>query len=304
MTTCSLQPPFPIAHPTLRWAGGKRRLLPIILASMPRTYGRYLEPFIGGGAVMLANAKSGQGCVIGDSLPILTNLYRVTRDAPHDLQTAVAKYEGQRNRSAFERIRAQIPVTPVEQAAWLLYISRVGYNGLLRMNQEGICNTSWDGQSAAPILDVGNVTAVHQRLQGMTILTESYVTTCAQAKAGDFVFLDPPRIDSRTASSFDQYSPLRFTLDDHQRLANLIDDLTCRGVYVMVTNSDSPTTRGLYRNLKLRTMNEKHNFLTTAQSEGKRRKILAVNYPIEWMAHPWYLNEHSWIVPPSSVSRG
>jgi DNA adenine methylase len=288
----------------LRWAGGKRRLLPVILAAMPRTYGRYFEPFIGGGAVMLANAKPGHDCTIGDALPILTNLYRVTRDAPSDLVAAVAKYEGQRSRDEFERIRTQIPVTPVEQAAWLLFISRVGYNGLLRVNQEGICNTSWDEQSTAPIVDIGNVMAVHKRLQGVTILTESFSTTCAQARAGDFVYLDPPRIDMNTASLFDRYSPLRFSFDDHQRLVNLIDDLTSRGVYVMVTNSDSPITRDLYRNLNMRTVNEKNNFLTPAQSGRKHKKILAVNYPIEWMAHPWFLIEHSWIVQPLSVEGG
>lgn len=239
--------------PFVKWAGGKRQLLPQIKERMPEKYNNYYEPFVGGGAVtfelMPANA------LINDINKALINAYRQICNAPEAFLKAVKKldakmwedgkeyYYSLRERYNDKLMKAEYDI---ELAALFVFINKHCFNGLYRVNGKGLFNVPYNN-SRRPSVDEGVIMAVSRYLQGVIITDGDFEEACKDAGKGDFVFMDSPYAPLNP-TSFESYTKEGFDIESHKRLAKLFDELTDRGCYCMLTNHNTDLISELYGN--------------------------------------------------------
>jgi DNA adenine methylase len=239
-------------RPILKWAGGKRSLVPRILEELPEQIDTYYEPFVGGAAVFLAlaEAKRFKRAVITDKNAQLINMYTVVRD---DLGKLLKKLEGLQNRTSEEdyySIRAGKPKNRIDRAARLIYLNKTGYNGLYRVNSKGGFNVPYGRYKRPKIYDPERLAHAASYLQDVTIRVADFEEACAEAKRGDAVYLDPPYLPLSKTASFSAYHSEAFGMPEHQRLAKVFAKLLRRGVTAVLSNSATPETRALYQSFK------------------------------------------------------
>jgi DNA adenine methylase len=243
-----------IARPFVKAVGGKTFLLPEILARLPAKINTYYEPFVGGGAVFfaLASERRFKQAVIGDANEELMNLYSMIRKNPYDLTELLDHGFGQDEKSYY-KIRAQDPgaLNPLARAARTLYLNKVGFNGLYRVNKKGVFNVPWGKQEGRTILDEENMLACCDALGRAALTALDFEQTVALAKRGDTVYFDPPYIPLTPTANFTTYTAGGFTLEDQTRLRDVAKKLDAKGVRVLLSNSDTPLTRKLYRGFKI-----------------------------------------------------
>ncbi|MEX2080904.1 MAG: Dam family site-specific DNA-(adenine-N6)-methyltransferase [Dehalococcoidia bacterium] len=244
------------SRPFLKWAGGKGRLAPLIAERAPVAFGRYFEPFLGGGAVFFALARGGavrSGATLSDLNAELMQTYAAVRDRRlllgRELERLAEGYDrqGQAGRAAFYYThRKATPAGRVERAARLIFLNRTCYNGLYRVNRAGDFNVP-HGRYVRPRLhDAENLAACSAALRGVELRTEDFERTCARARPGDFIYLDPPYQPLSATSRFTSYTSASFGPVEHERLAAAFEQLSARGVAALLSNSDHPAIRALY----------------------------------------------------------
>jgi DNA adenine methylase len=266
-------------RPILKWAGGKRSLVPRILQELPKRISTYYEPFVGGAAVFLALAqeKRFECAVITDKNKELINLYTVVRD---DLGKLLKKLEVLQHRTSEEdyyEIRSSKPRSDVERAARLIYLNKTGYNGLYRVNSSGGFNVPYGRYKRPKIYDperLGDMAAV---LQDVKIEVADFEESCAKAAKGDAVYLDPPYLPVSKTASFSAYHYEAFGLPEHQRLARLFDKLAKRGVCAVLSNSATPETRELYKRHKAADVHVRRPINSVASRRGAVAELLVVS---------------------------
>jgi DNA adenine methylase len=259
MTTRALTPaPDPtlvVAHPFVKIAGGKRKLLPLLREHVPGGFYRpqfkstatYFEPFVGGGALFFDLEYP--RCVLGDTCTPLVTAYRTIRDSVTTVITLLSALSGSNDKESYYRIRERnFEVgTEAERAAEFLYANRVCFNGLFRVNKSGRFNVPFGDNPKATICDEDNLRAVSRRLQGVELRQADFASAVADAREGDFVYFDPPYAPISKTSNFTGYSSGGFTDKDQERLRDLLLDLKwARGVHVVLSNSSAPLVRDLY----------------------------------------------------------
>lgn len=287
-----------VASPFLRWAGGKRTLQQLIVDAFPTDFDpaqhRYFEPFVGGCAVMFASEAfiPGHRVVINDANRELATTYRALRDDVDAVIVDLANYAKQNTLEDYLHARARhLTLTDGELPAWFIYLNKTCFNGLWRVNSSGQYNVPYGKLATPAILDEPTLRAAARRLQGVDIRTGSYIDAVRDATAGDVVYFDPPYLPL-TASSFTKYAKDDFTLNDQRELANLIADLTQRGVRVIMSNAhttvpdpNSTTGTGLTVSiygdvLDLRELHVARSVGASAHTRVRAREILGFNYPL------------------------
>ncbi len=237
----------PKAAPFLKWAGGKRKLVDIIFATAPRSFQRYLEPFVGGGAVALALGY--YPTLLNDSNTELMNTYSIVRDDLENLLALLDEHQKKHSETYFYALRAKSPNTlsPCEQAARFIYLNKTCFNGLYRVNKYGQFNVP-SGRYRNPILyDKDTIFAAAKVLRGAALYAEDYQTFLTEhAQSGDFIYLDPPYMPIGQFSDFKRYTKEQFREDDQHRLAQVYNDLLALGAYPVLSNSYSEFTLSLY----------------------------------------------------------
>lgn len=272
--------------PFLRWAGGKRRLLPELHAALPSTFKRYYEPFLGGGALFWSLDHPGQQCILGDLTADLVASYEQLRDHPDQLIELLHQHGQDTSKDAFLALRASAPAAAVERAARFITLNRTCFNGLYRVNASGQFNVPWGQLKNPTVCDEPLLRADANKLAGTTIRGGGYAETAADARRGDFVYLDPPYIPASDTSNFAAYAKDGFGPRDQEQLAAFIDELTKRGVHVMLSNSDTPLTRQIYRGMDLHTVTVHRSISAKASARGTVTEVLGVNYPLDHMRDP------------------
>lgn len=243
----------PIVAPFVKWAGGKRQLLPQIRERMPQHYNRYFEPFVGGGAVLFDLQP--EHALINDINKALINAYKIICENPEEFLRAVKQLDNEMQQNGKEYyyakredyndklMRAEYDV---ELAALFVFINKHCFNGLYRVNGKGLFNVPYN-QSKCASLDEKLIMDISQVLQGVTILDGDFEDACADAQQGDFIFLDSPYAPLNPAS-FESYTKEGFDMESHRRLARLYDDLTAKGCFCMLTNHNTEFINTLYGN--------------------------------------------------------
>ena len=257
------------SRPLLKWAGGKRQLLPHLRRFYPPAFNRYIEPFFGSGAVFFdlhgAGRLRDREVVLIDSNTDLIGCYETVRAQPdavaielERLATAhaaggQAQYYAVRDEQ-FNPIRdrsraddGRIAYTP-QLAAMLIYLNRTGFNGLFRLNSRGDFNVPAGRYDRPKIVDREKLTRVAEALGAARVRLEwgSFELALAIAEPGDFLYFDPPYAPLSRTANFTSYTAVRFTTTDQQRLQQIVMALAARGCHVLVSNSTADEIAALY----------------------------------------------------------
>ena len=237
----------PKTLPLLKWAGGKRRLLPELRRRMPRLFSRYFEPFAGGAALFFDVRP--QHAVIGDLNDGLVNCYRAVADELSGVIGELRRLASVDGEATFLAVRDRwndrgTTWTPAERAAAFLYLNKTCFNGLWRVNRAGCFNVGWG--KGRYVLDEARLAAASVALRRADIRHSGYRETVADARAGDFVYLDPPYDPVSTTANFAAYTSQRFGEPEQRELEATARELVQRGCHVMISNSDTPMIRDIY----------------------------------------------------------
>ena len=239
--------------PFVKWAGGKRQLLGEILERIPHTFENYIEPFLGGGAVLFALQP--KRALINDINASLIHTYKTIASEPQqfivkikELDSRIAEggkeyyylirdlYNSKLMREEFD----------LELAALFVFLNKHCFNGLYRVNAKGLFNVPYNNSKKSSI-DEEVIFEVSKYLKKLTICLGDFEDACKDAKEGDFIFLDSPYAPLNP-SSFESYTKEGFDMESHVRLSKLFDNLTQKGCYCMLTNHNTEFINDLYRN--------------------------------------------------------
>lgn len=270
--------------PFVKWAGGKRQLLPKIKELLPERFETYYEPFVGGGALLFELKKD--GAIINDINLSLINAYTQIRDNVelfleyiNDLDTKII--DGNKeyyyyirdlyNSKLFEK------KFDTELASMFVFLNKHCFNGLYRVNSKGLFNVPYN-KSIKPSVNRDNIIEISEYLKKITIMNGDFEDCCVNANEGDFIFFDSPYAPLNP-SSFDSYTKEGFEIDEHIRLAELFDELTERGCFCMLTNHNTDLINNLYSNkgYNLEVVKVKR-FINSDSSNRKGEEIIICNY--------------------------
>jgi len=278
--------------PFLKWAGGKSQLLELFEARFPASFGTYFEPFLGGGAVFfhLVSGNRITRAVISDFNKDLMNCYIAVRDHIKALLLGLRELQKHAKnkdfyydvaRKRFNEIRLRTGLEgDVEKASLLFYLNRTCYNGLYRVNRKGEFNVPWGQYKNPGIYDEQNLWAVHQALNrdSIEILCADYREVVRKARAGDFIYLDPPYQPVSSTASFTAYTPESFAWHDQQELAEVFHELHSKGCLLMLSNS--PGVRPLYEgcDYRIEVVKAARAISCVGNRRGPVDELLVVNY--------------------------
>ena len=272
--------------PLVKWAGGKRQLLPHIHAALPaETPRRFYEPFIGGGAVLfsLEPARARVNDLNGE----LINLYEVVRDGVDELIAELAGYPNETEffyalRAADRDAQRFAALSPVERAARTLYLNRTCYNGLYRVNAAGQFNAPFGRYKNPTICDEGTLRAVHRYFADNDVAFSQgdFAAAVAEAREGDFVYFDPPYDPVNVTSSFTGYQKGGFDRTEQERLKEVCDDLDRRGVKFLLSNSATDFIRELYADYEVGIVGATRAINSVGSRRGKVDEVLVRNYEV------------------------
>jgi DNA adenine methylase len=244
-----------VTSPFLKWAGGKGKLARHIAERAPASFGRYHEPFAGGGAAFftLFDTRRVASARLADSNRELMDCYGMVRDRLADLCEALTciseAYLGRDaagRRDYYLEWRAAVPGDAVGRAARLIFLNRTCFNGLYRVNSKGQFNVPHGRYLNPRIIDREGLAAASLALSGAEVVTEDFETACAHARPGDFIYLDPPYYPLSATAHFTSYTSDSFGPAEHARLRDAFEELTRRRVFALLSNSEHPAVRELY----------------------------------------------------------
>jgi len=229
----------------LRWAGGKRLIVPRLLEFLPGSFRTYYEPMLGSGALFF-HLQASQA-VLGDINAELIDFFRVLKRCPYKLLGAIDELRP--SKASYYEVRAAIPSSAMSRAARFYFLVRLSWNGLYRVNKRGLFNVPFGGRTPSILLPRETALAASRSLRTATLLYGDFEQTTASAKEGDLVYFDPPYPKGASWSNgFNRYHETRFTLEDHKRLARHACVLADRGVYVLITEAARRELIRLYPN--------------------------------------------------------
>lgn len=218
-------------QPFTKWTGGKRQLLPIIKSLMPDNYNNYFEPFIGGGALFFD--LSPDKAVINDFNNELINCYQQIKKYPQKLIELLAKHQENNSKEYYLELRSADrdnridKMTNVERAARIMYMLRVDFNGLYRVNSKNQFNVPYGRYKNPKIVDSDLILSISQYLNSnnIKILTGDFEKAVQDVVAGDFVYFDPPYIPLSETSAFTSYTHEGFTYERSSKIKGLLQEI-------------------------------------------------------------------------------
>jgi DNA adenine methylase len=243
-----------VATPVVKWVGGKTKLLPELLSRMPKTFGRYFEPFIGGAAMFFRLAP--ERAVIADVNPDLIALYTTLARDPNAVIKKLVQHRANHDETHYYATREKwnqnhLQWSNAERAATFIYLNKTCFNGLWRVNRSGDFNVPIGRYTDPPICVPDALRAASTVLARAEIRHADYQAAIEDAKAGDFIYFDPPYDPINSTSSFTSYTAGDFGPADQKMLAATAKQLIDRGCKVMLSNNDTPFVRSLYKGLRI-----------------------------------------------------
>lgn len=263
-----------VNRPLLKWAGGKTQLLSEILPKIPKKYGRYIEPFFGGGAVFFA--VSPENGIIADSNPELVNLYRTVAEDVNGVIAQLRNYENTEEMFYAVRSLDRTKLSNIEAAARTIFLNKTCFNGLYRVNKSGQFNVPFGRYKNPKIIDEDSLKAASLLLGRATIICGDYKTVLKEnAQAGDFIFLDPPYLPVSEYADFKRYTKEQFYEEDHVELAGEVKRLHELGCHVVLTNSNHPLVHEHYRKFAVEVVQTKRYI--SCNGKGRTGEDVIVN---------------------------
>lgn len=239
-------------RPFLKWAGGKSRIAKEIVKEFP-DFNKYYEPFLGSGAVYFEVAP--QNGVLNDLNANLITVYKHIKDQPEkiiqEMNNIQKEYNELEAEDEKEKIYYQLrdeynkKEKSIRKSALLVFLNKAGWNGMYRENSKGNFNIPFGKRKQLSIYDEDNILKVSKNIQEMNFMSGNYANALKDAKAGDLIYFDPPYFEA-----FSDYQKQGFTDKDQEELHDLAIELTKRGCFVAISNSNCDKTKDLYKGFK------------------------------------------------------
>lgn len=231
-------------RPFLRWAGSKRRLLSDIVKHVPGRFNTYWEPFLGSGSLYFCLRP--QSARLNDSCAPLVQTYAAVRDGARSVATLAKKHEV--DRETYYKVRRMRPAGRFERAAQFMYLNKTCWNGLYRVNSQGMFNVPYGLPKSANVVDSENLIACGRLLRStdLRLTSEDFESSLKGVSDGDLVFLDPPYVTRHNNNGFVDYNRQLFNWDDQIRLAATAERLKSLGATVIVSNAFHDDVMALY----------------------------------------------------------
>ena len=272
--------------PFVKWAGGKRQLMSELEKNFPTKFGTYLEPFLGGGAVMfdLLTKEHNLKCNVSDLNSDLVLSYVTIRDRLEKLIESLENHSKNYHKDStgyYYEVRNQEPKNQIEKVSRLLFLNKTCFNGLYRVNSKGKFNVPLGRYTNPNIVNKENLQAVSKTLQSdkIKISCRDFSSIIKDAKKGDFVYFDPPYQPVSDTANFTSYTHRDFTEDDLERLADLANQLNSKGCNVMLSNSNSKTVKKLFSSgWKIKEIKANRAINSNSQKRTGHKEIIIKNY--------------------------
>ena len=267
-------------YPIVKWVGGKRQLMFELLKNMPKSYNRYFEPFIGGGALFFELQPD--NAYISDMNEELINLYSVVRDSVDELIEDLSKHEVSKEYFLeirnIDRTEKYSNLSNVERASRFIYLNRTCFNGMYRVNSKGEFNVPFGNYKNPRIIDENNLLNCSELLKETEIKCADFSEILNKVQKNDFVYFDPPYVPLNETSSFTSYTKDGFDIDMQFKLRDVCDELDSMGVRFMLSNSDTKLVKELYANYEIKKVFASRQINANADGRGKITEVLVKNY--------------------------
>ena len=271
-------------NPFVKWAGGKKQLLPRLMEHVPEHYDRYYEPFIGGGAFLLDLQP--QIATINDVNEQLLNVYIQLQTDVEALIAMINELDSvecdkEHYMKMRERYNKKISSGELdtECAALMIWINKHCFNGLYRVNGKGLFNVPYNNKATGTSIDEDNLRAIAHYLSSsdMTILHGDFERACETVRSGDFVYFDSPYVPVSETANFTDYTKDGFSYEDHKRLASLFRELDKRGAMIMLSNHNVPLVHELYDGFQIEEISVRRAINSDA-SKRVGKEVIITNY--------------------------
>ncbi|MEY8000927.1 DNA adenine methylase [Clostridium sp. Mt-5] len=293
-------------RPFLKWAGGKTQLLDEIIKELPvdiKQYRRYVEPFVGAGAVFFYFLENNyfEEYIINDINSKLINLYKVIRDKPEDLiveiqglKTKYLELDTKERKKLFYEIRTNFNnnCSSIKLASYFIFLNKTCFNGLYRENSKGNFNVPFGKYKNPSFFDEIQLRKISRLLNlknsnggfKIKILNKDFSELKEYIDANTFVYCDPP-YRPVTVGGFTSYNKSNFNDKSQILLRDFYKLMDAKGAKVMLSNSDPKNLDEkdtffdeLYSNFNIKKVYSKRNINSVGNRRGKITELLIINY--------------------------
>jgi DNA adenine methylase len=265
-----------MGEPFLKWPGGKRWLTRQYDGLFPATFERYIEPFLGGGAVFFHLAP--RQAILADSNRELINVYQCLKKQAKVIDKRVAALQKMHSADLYYRLRAELPADPVKRAVRFLYLNRTCFNGIYRVNLKGEFNVPMGSKNRVEY-PKGFLETVGNNLRNASIHDWDFEKTIDKAESGDFVYIDPPYTVMHNNNNFVKYNSKLFSWDDQVRLAKAVIRASERGAKIMLSNADHKSVQKLYKGFGDQQPLDRASILAAVPEHRRRTtELIVMNY--------------------------
>jgi DNA adenine methylase len=270
--------------PFLKWAGGKRQLIPSIVVHLPKNIREYnyIEPFVGGGAILFYLQP--HNAIINDLNKELINVYEVIKN---NLNELILDLKNHKNESDyFYKIRALDRnddfenLNSVQRASRIIFLNKTCFNGLYRVNNAGEFNAPFGRYKNPNIVNEPTLKAVHRYLNtnNIQISSKDYSEVLKKLDKKSFVYLDPPYHPISENSNFTGYVQGGWNIFDQVDLKTACDELNKNGIKFLLSNSSSELIKDLYKDYKIFIVKANRAINSNGADRGEVDEVLIRNY--------------------------
>ena len=268
-----------LVAPILKWVGGKRQLLNDILPLIQST-GTYIEPFLGGGAVLFAHQP--KKAIVNDYNSELMNVYQVVKSYPEQLIQVLQIHYANNSEEYYycirelDRTEQYKNISLIEKAARIIYLNKTCYNGLYRVNSSGYFNSPYGRYKNPNIVNAPVIRAMSKYFNDndITLLQGDYKEVLKKVKRGSFVYLDPPYMPLSRSANFTGYTENGFGYKEQEELKRECDKLKEKGIRFVQSNSDCLEIRELYKDYTIKTVQAKRVINSNSAKRGEINEVL------------------------------
>lgn len=265
--------------PFLRWAGGKQNLVKQLTSKLPKSFsGRYHEPFLGAGSLFFFNNFNES--FLSDINSVLISTYKCLKISPEEVSDRLEKHRKRISNEYYYKIRNRFNKyrneESFDQAADFIFLNHTSFNGIFRVNQKGEYNVPF-GKLKAAIPDLAHLKAINKKLQTSEIKCSSYDKIISKAVTGDFVYLDPPYPPLNVTSFFQHYTINKFPEIEQIRLAEYANELSKKGILVMISNAEVHLIKELYKDWNLNSV-KTYRYINNNSLQNQVNELIITNY--------------------------
>lgn len=253
--------------PFLKWPGGKRWFVRNHINLLPTSYRRYIEPFLGGGAVFFHLQPDHS--LLGDTNPDLIAAYQALKEDWRFVKRSLQYHQREHCTKHYYKVRDQIPDNALNQATRMIYLNRTCFNGIYRVNLNGEFNVPI-GTKDQVIQESDDFEGVSRTLSNSVIRNSDFETLINEATENDFIFADPPYTVRHNLNGFIKYNEKLFSWSDQERLAGALQRARERGAQIVSTNANHHSVRQLYEDLGFKLLTVSRFSSISAAAENRK----------------------------------